>query len=190
MLKSTRRGAQSKTSDLNNSRFKEVLSLVHIEASHEREVLSELPLSSGLPQSCQWYMQVAPLYQETLPTAYTTRMVSAWFWLSATSPQAWLRSCLCCGDPWTGEGCSQGWPYRAGTCVCPLWPPPVCHCRNELLDVKTCSDLAAPILTSASISLLVLFLLFLWRSAEVNTHVWKQNSLYVASVAYWHGTAQ
>lgn len=135
-------------------------------------------------------IQVAPLYQGTLPLPIPQGWFLACFWLSATSPQGWLKSCLCCGGLWTGDCCSQGWPCMAGTCVCPVSPT----CLSLQKWAPWCEDLLRPShhlqLTTASISLLFLLLLLLWRTArEVNTHVWKQNSLYVASVAYWHGTA-
>lgn len=81
-------------------------------------------------------MQVAPIYQATFPIAYPTRVVSGLFWLSATSPQAWLELSVL-WKPLNRTVLISEWPYMAGTCV----SSPVCHCRNELHDVQTCSDL-------------------------------------------------
>lgn len=77
-------------------------------------------------------MQVAPIYQATFPIAHPTRVVSGLFWLSATSPQAWLELSVLCRSL-NRTLLLSGWPYMAGTCV----SPPVCHCRNE----QTCLDL-------------------------------------------------
>lgn len=86
-------------------------------------------------------MQVAPVYQAPLPIAYTTRTVSGLPLALSPQPSALAQELSVLWKSLAGEGCCQEWPYTAGTCVCPLCPPPVCHCRNELCDVKTCSDL-------------------------------------------------
>lgn len=101
-------------------------------------------------------VQVAPIPQRTFPgTATQSPTPQGWFltcfWHPATSPQDWLKSCLCCGGPWIGD--SSAAPRSGLAWQAPVSPPPICHCRNELPDVKTCSDLPVACSPDAHFSL-------------------------------------
>ena len=165
---------------------------------YKREVLSELPLSWGLSQPCKlWSVGCTyitgniPRHRNSIP--YTTRMVPGVLLACGHQPQDWFKRSV----SWRSlsrraECCSWGWPYteKNTSCSSPL-PATAETSSMTWRPAQTFLSLVASMLTSAFSCLLLLLLLLLWRSTgDVTTHVWKQNSIYVTSAAYWHGTAQ
>lgn len=141
-------------------------------------------LSSLCPEDSHGDMQVAPMYQETLPTTYATRMVSGLVLALSHQPSGLAQEL---SVVWRSLNRRGLFLHSRHLCVSPVTPT----CLSLLRPAQTFPSLAAPILTSASISLLFSFLLFLWRSVgEVNIHVMKTELTlcYISSLLTWNST--